>query len=103
MELRLSMTNGKIFSNAFGMKFLKFILRFHRTYVQKFAKYGMIYRNVFSKMECFSNIAKNWKPLIIFTKRSILSVWQGSEYASDLGNVLTTSLKSSSAEAYLGS
>ena len=33
-------------------------------------------------MEDFSKIAIGLKPVIIFTKRSILDVWQGSEYAS---------------------
>ena len=35
-----------------------------------------------NKMEDFSKIAIDLKPVIIFTKRSILDVWQGSKYAS---------------------
>ena len=34
-------------------------------------------------MECFVEIVNGLKPLTIFAKRSILNVWQGSEYASD--------------------
>ena len=35
-----------------------------------------------SKKERFTNIVNNYKPLIIFAKRFILDVWQGSEYPS---------------------
>ena len=31
-------------------------------------------------MEFFAKIIEGWKPLIIFEKKSILDVWQGSEY-----------------------
>ena len=34
-----------------------------------------------SKMEGFTKIVNTWKPLTIFTKRSILDVWQGSKGA----------------------
>ena len=33
-----------------------------------------------SEMEHFAKLINGWKPLIIFTKRSILVVWQSSEY-----------------------
>ena len=33
-------------------------------------------------MECFDKIVYGFQPLIIFEKRSILDVCQGSEYAS---------------------
>ena len=35
-------------------------------------------------MEGFGKIVNGWKPLTIFVKRSILNVWQGFEYASEL-------------------
>ena len=35
-------------------------------------------------MELFVSIVKKEKPYTIFVKTSILDVWQGSEYASDL-------------------
>ena len=35
-----------------------------------------------SKMKRFAKIVNNWKPLTFFAKRSILDVWQGSEYTS---------------------
>ena len=35
-----------------------------------------------SKMERFENIIEGFEPLTVFAKRSILDVWQGSEYAS---------------------
>ena len=34
-----------------------------------------------SKMERFEKIIEDFEPLTIFAKRSILYVWQGSEYA----------------------
>ena len=37
-------------------------------------------------MELFAKITKNEKPFIIFAKTSILDVWQGSEYASELAS-----------------
>ena len=36
------------------------------------------------KMELFAKLVKNEKPLTIFVKTSMLDVWQGSEYASEL-------------------
>ena len=33
-------------------------------------------------MELFGKIVTGWKPLTISAKRSILDIWQGSEYAS---------------------
>ena len=33
-------------------------------------------------MERFENIIECFEPLTVFAKRSILDVWQGSEYAS---------------------
>ena len=36
-----------------------------------------------SKMECFAKIVNEFYTLTVFTKRSILDIWQGSEYASD--------------------
>ena len=35
-------------------------------------------------MERFAKIVNDPKPFMIFAKRSILVVWQGSEYASEL-------------------
>ena len=35
-----------------------------------------------SKIESFAKIVNGFMPLTIFAKRSILDVWQGSEYAS---------------------
>ena len=37
-------------------------------------------------MEFFTKIVKNEKPFTIFVKTSILDVWQGSEYASELAS-----------------
>ena len=37
-------------------------------------------------MEFFAEIVKNEKPFTIFAKSSILDVWQGSEYASELAS-----------------
>ena len=34
------------------------------------------------KMECFANIDNDFQPLTIFAKRSILGVWEDSEYTS---------------------
>ena len=34
-------------------------------------------------MEFFEKVVEGFQPLTIFGKRSILDVWQGSEYASD--------------------
>ena len=39
-----------------------------------------------SKMELFAKTVKNEKPFTIFVKSSILDVWQGSEYASELAS-----------------
>ena len=39
-----------------------------------------------SKMELFAKLVKNEKPFIIFAKTSILDVWQGSEYVSELNS-----------------
>ena len=39
-----------------------------------------------SKMEFFAKIVKNEKLFTIFVKTSILDVWQGSEYASELAS-----------------
>ena len=39
-----------------------------------------------SKMEVFANIVNGWKPLTILAECSILDVWKGSEYPSDMGN-----------------
>ena len=33
-----------------------------------------------SKMDRFAKIVNSYKPLTIFAKRSILDIWQGSEY-----------------------
>ena len=33
-----------------------------------------------SKMKCFTKMLNGFQPLSIFAKRSILDVWQGSEY-----------------------
>ena len=48
-----------------------------------------VYRGAFktchiSKIELCEKIDNGWKLLIIVTKSSILDVWQGSEYASDI-------------------
>ena len=37
-------------------------------------------------MELFAKINKNEKPFTIFVTTSILDVWQGSEYASELAS-----------------
>ena len=37
-------------------------------------------------MEVFAKIIKNEKPFSIFAKSSILNVWQGIEYASELAS-----------------
>ena len=37
-------------------------------------------------MEVFAKIIKNEKPFSIFAKSSILNVWQGFEYASELAS-----------------
>ena len=37
-------------------------------------------------MELFAKIIKNEKPFTIFAKTSILDVWQGPEYASELAS-----------------
>ena len=37
-------------------------------------------------MERFAKIVKNEKPFTIFVKTSILDIWQGSEYASELAS-----------------
>ena len=37
-------------------------------------------------MELFAKIVKNENPFTIFVKTSILDVWQGSEYASELAS-----------------
>ena len=42
-----------------------------------------------SKLEHFTKIVKNEKPFTIFVKTSILDVWQGSEYASELASKVT--------------
>ena len=34
-------------------------------------------------MECFAKIVNGYKSLIIFVERSILEIWQGSQYASE--------------------
>ena len=36
-----------------------------------------------SKMDCFSKIVTDFKPLTVFGKRSVLDVWQNSECSSD--------------------
>ena len=40
-------------------------------------------------MELFGKINKNEKPFTIFVKISILDVWQGSEYVSELASKVT--------------
>ena len=37
-------------------------------------------------MELFTKVVKNEKPFTIFEKTSILDIWQGSEYASEMGS-----------------
>ena len=39
-----------------------------------------------SEIELFAKIVRNEKPFTIFVKTSILDVWQGSEYASELAS-----------------
>ena len=34
-------------------------------------------------MECFAKIVNGFYMLTVFTKRFILDIWQGSEYASE--------------------
>ena len=41
-----------------------------------------------SKMECFAKIVKYFYQLTIFGKRSILDVWQGSEYVSAIHSLV---------------
>ena len=40
-------------------------------------------------MELFAKIVKNENPFTIFVKTSILDVWQGSEYSSELASKVT--------------
>ena len=40
-------------------------------------------------MERFAKIVNGWKSLIIFVKRFMLGVWQGSEYASGVNYLKT--------------
>ena len=42
-----------------------------------------------SKTELFAKIVKNEKPITYFVKTSILDVWQGSEYTSELASKVT--------------
>ena len=48
--------------------------------------YSMAYSEPYqtSKMECFAKIVNTFQALTIFAKGSILDIWQGSEYASDI-------------------
>ena len=39
-------------------------------------------------MELFTKVVKNWNPLTICEKTSILDIWQGSKYASELASKL---------------
>ena len=41
-----------------------------------------------SKMDSFAKIVNGVQPLIIFAKHSILDVWQGSEYASEVFRII---------------
>ena len=41
-----------------------------------------------SQIELFAKIVNGFQPLIIFTKSSILDVWQGSEYASGVSGFI---------------
>ena len=41
------------------------------------------------KMELFAKLVKNEKAFTIFVKTSVLDVWQGSEYASELPSRVT--------------
>ena len=43
-------------------------------------------------MELFAKIVKNQKPFTIFAKTTILDVWQGSEYASELASKVKDAL-----------
>ena len=40
-------------------------------------------------MELFAKLVKNEKAFTIFVKTSVLDVWQGSEYASELPSRVT--------------
>ena len=42
-----------------------------------------------SKMERFAKLVKDIEPLIAFTKRSMLDVWHGPEYASVYINIIS--------------
>ena len=42
--------------------------------------YGEALFKALSKLERFAKIVNNFQPLPIFTKRSILDVWQGTEF-----------------------
>ena len=42
-----------------------------------------------SNLELFAKIVKNEKPFTIFVITSILDVWKGSEYASELASKVT--------------
>ena len=52
----------------------------------KFKTPSNIWDGPFSKMELFTKIIKNLKVLTIFAKTSILDVWQGPEYDSELAS-----------------
>ena len=39
-------------------------------------------------MDCFAKIVNDFYTLTVFTKRSILDIWQVSEYASDCLQIL---------------
>ena len=39
-----------------------------------------------TKMELFVEMVKNWKPFTTFAKTTILDVWKGSEYDSELAS-----------------
>ena len=46
-----------------------------------------------TKMEYFAKILNDFQPLTILGKRSILDVWQGSEYNSDSSPVIASFYK----------
>ena len=55
-----------------------------------------------SKMELFSNVVNDWKPLTIFAKNSLADAWLGSEYTSETYHKLACKLVKSVTEARLG-
>ena len=78
----LKIINVKVNSKSCQTDLLSF---FHKLLLALKANSGFYHT---SKMEPFSKIVKNEKPFTISAKTSILDVWQGCEYASELASKL---------------